>query len=131
MPYIYFQFSDCECQTISISLKNDVLVNQVSRQGIYQKSEKINGRTTWISSNNKYRLWYYGKTWVITDVVDVGGYIGSVDKIGQNFYCPFDVPSNAWLYGSGGGEWILADSNDISVECLTGKKKTYFRCILL
>ena len=121
MPYIYFQFSDCECQTISISLKNDVLVNQVSRQGIYQKSEKINGRTTWISSNNKYRLWYYGKTWVITDVVVNGGYITSND-IGHNFNCPFDVPSNAWLYGSGGGEWLLADSNDIIVECLTGKK---------
>jgi hypothetical protein len=104
-------------------LKNDALLNQQSKQGIYQRSEKINERTTWISSNNKYRLWYVGKNWIVTDVVVNGAYIQS-HQIGQNFKCPFDVPGNAWFYGSG-GEWILADFNDdISMECLTGKKKT-------
>ena len=46
----------CVCQTIVITLKNGALA-QSSRQGIYQRAEKVNGKTSWISSSNS-ALWY-------------------------------------------------------------------------
>ena len=56
----------CVCQTIVITLKNGALAQQSLKQGIYQRAEKVNGKTSWISSN--MAIWYdtdeYGTVFV-------------------------------------------------------------------
>ena len=47
---------------------------------------------------------------------DVGG-IGSTGNQGISS-CPYNVPNDAWEYYNNG--WIIADANDVSIECLTG-----------
>ena len=113
----------CECQTIVISLKNDTLLYHSSRQGIYQRAGKVNGKTSWISSSNSYALWYNptSEDWLIGKLDDLGansGYIASNGNQGISS-CPYNVTKDAWKYWN--EAWIIADANDISIECLTGK----------
>jgi hypothetical protein len=111
----------CECQTIVISLKNDALLHQSHRQGIYQRAGKVNGKTSWISSSNT-ALWYNAASdgWMIGSEEDLGSYTGGVSSIGSQGIssCPYNVPNDAWMYSNNG--WIIADANDVSIECLTG-----------
>ena len=65
----------CVCQTIVVTLKNGALAEQPKRQGIYQKAERVNGKTSWISSN--MAIWYdtdeYGTVfddWIIAPSCD-------------------------------------------------------------
>ena len=112
----------CECQTIVISLKNGALLHQSSKQGIYQRAGKVNGKTSWISSSNN-ALWYNPASddWMIGFVDNLGtifGFISSTGSQGRSS-CPYNVPNDAWKY-SDGNSWIIADANDVSIECLTG-----------
>ena len=111
----------CECQTIVISLKNNALA-QSSRQGIYQRAGKVNGKTSWISSSNSHALWYNptSEDWMIGKLDNLGansGYILSNGNQGISS-CPYNVTKDAWKYWN--DAWIIADTNDISIECLTG-----------
>ena len=111
----------CECQAIVISLKNDALLYHSSKQGIYQRAGKVNGKTSWISSSNT-ALWYNTASadWVIGSVDNLGanfGFIGSTGDQGRSS-CPYNVPNDAWEYWNNG--WVIADANDVSIECLTG-----------
>ena len=113
----------CECQTIVVSFKNGLaLIHQSHRQGIYQRAGKVKAKTSWISSSNT-ALWYNPPSddWMIGFVNDLGtdvGYIASTGAQGRSS-CPYTVPNDAWDYWDNGG-WIMADSNDVSIECLTG-----------
>ena len=111
----------CECQTIVVSLKNGALLHQSYWQGIYQKAGKVNGKTNWISSSN-HALWYYAASngWAIGFVNDLGTGTGGIASTGAQgrSSCPYNVPSDAWMYSNYG--WIIADANDVSIECLTG-----------
>ena len=113
----------CECQTISISLKNDALLHHSSEQGIYQRAGKVNGKTSWISTNNNNALWYdpAGEDWLIGSVDDLGTSLGGISSNGAQgrSSCPYNVPNDAWEYVDDNG-WIIADANDVSIECLTG-----------
>ena len=112
----------CECQTIVISLKNDALLHQSSRQGIYQRAGKVNGKTSWISSSG-HALWYYpgSSDWMIASVDNLGSGTGGISSTGNQGQssCPFNVPNNAWKYGGNNG-WVIADANDVNIECLAG-----------
>jgi hypothetical protein len=111
----------CECQTIVISLKNDALLHQSHRQGIYQRAGKVNGKTSWISSSNT-ALWYNAGSdhWMVGSADDVGTTFGAVASTGNQGIssCPYNVPNDAWMYLNNG--WNIADANDVSIECLTG-----------
>ena len=111
----------CECQTIVISLKNGAL-HQSYVQGIYQKAGKVNGKTSWISSNNT-ALWYNPESedWMIGSVNDLGTNFGGISSIGSQgrSSCPYNIPNDAWEYVDNVG-WIIANANDVSLECLTG-----------
>ena len=116
----------CECQTIVISLKNDALLHQWQRQGIYQRAGKVDGKTSWIKSSNHalYSMLMYnavGNDWLLASVESLGTSIGSLSSTGDQGIssCPYNVPNDAWKY-AGDGSWIIADANDISIECLTG-----------
>ena len=111
----------CECQTIVISLKNAALF-QSKMQGIYQRAGKVNGKTSWISSSNQ-AIWYFsaGTDWMVGSVDDVGGNWGGISSTGGQgrSSCPYNVPNDAWKYQDN-IDWIIADANDVSIECLIG-----------
>ena len=112
----------CECQTIVVSLKNNALAHS-SRQGIYQRAGKVNGKTSWISSSNNNALWYNAASedWIIGSLDDLGTSTGGVASNGNQgkSSCPYNVPNDAWMYAANGA-FIIADATDVSIECLTG-----------
>ena len=112
----------CECQTIVVSFKNGALIHQSPRQGIYQRAGKVNGKTSWISSSNT-ALWYNPESedWMIGSVNDLGTNFGGISSIGSQgrSSCPYNIPNDAWEYVDNVG-WIIANANDVSLECLTG-----------
>ena len=117
----------CVCQTIVISLKNGALA-QSSKQGIYQRAEKVNGKTSWISSNNISAIWYdtdehgtISDDWIIGPLGELGGNSGGLASTGNQGMssCPYNVPMDAWKYSIPNNGWTIADANDVSIECLT------------
>ena len=112
----------CECQTIVISLKNNALA-QSSRQGIYQRAGKVNGKTSWILTSNNNALWYSAASedWFIGSLDDLGTSTGGILSTGEQGIssCPYNITNDAWKYWKDDG-WIIADANDVSIECLTG-----------
>jgi hypothetical protein len=112
----------CECQTIVVSLKNGAL-HQPSYQGIYQRAGKVNGKTSWISSSST-ALWYNAAAfdWMLGDVDDLGANNGGISSTGAQgrSSCPYNVPNDEWRYHAGNGVMIIADANDVSIECLSG-----------
>jgi hypothetical protein len=64
-------------------LKNNVLSQQTSKQGIYQKAGKVNGKISWISSSNNNALWYNAVSydWMIGSVDDIGTSNGGISSI--------------------------------------------------
>ena len=114
----------CECQTIVISFKNDALLRQSDKQGIYQRAGKVNGKTSWISSSNT-ALWYHAASvdWIIGSADNLGTDTGGISSTGSQgrSSCPYSVPNDAWVYGSPVvNGWVIAGANDVSIECLTG-----------
>ena len=107
-----------------ISLKNDALLHQPEWQGIFQKAGKVNIKTSWISSSNNNALWYneVANDWIIGPVDYLGSSTGGISSAGGQgrSSCPYTVSKDAWVY-VGNSAWIIADANDVSVECLTGK----------
>ena len=120
----------CECQTIVVSLNYDALIYQSQKQGIYQRAEKVNGKTSWISSSNA-AIWYNGAAfladdWMIGPVNYLGTATGGIKSTGAQgrSSCPYNVPNDAWEYAVDVG-WIIADTNDVSIECLTGNHSVW------
>ena len=118
----------CVCQTIVINLINGALAQQSSKQGIYQRAEKVNGKTSWISPNNINAIWFdtdkFGTIyddWIIGSLGKLGGNFGGIASTGNQGMssCPYNVSMDAWKYLSNSHQWIIADANDVSIECLT------------
>ena len=97
-------------------------MHQSSKQGIYQRAGKVNGKTSWISSNNNTALWYNAASddWLIGTFGDLGTTTGGISSDGDQgrSSCPYNVPQDAWLYSNNG--WTIADADDVSIECLAG-----------
>ena len=70
-------------------------------------------------------LWYdtVSVDWLIGPVGYLGTDLGGISSIGDQGIstCPYNVPNDAWKYWNDG--WIIADANDVSIECLTGNDK--------
>ena len=116
----------CVCQTIVVTLKNGALALQSEKQGIYQRAEKVNGKTSWISSN--MAIWYdtdkHGTVfhdWIVGPLGELGGNTGGLASTGNQGMssCPYDVSMDAWKYAITNDKWTIADANDVSIECLT------------
>ena len=104
-------------------MKNGALLHQSSKQGIYQKGQNINGKTSWISSYNNTALWYnvVADNWLIGSLGNLGTTFGGISSTGDQgrSSCPYSVPQDSWLYGANSG-WVTADADDVSIECLAG-----------
>ena len=116
--------SGCECQTLILSLKNDVLFRYPQAQGIYQRSGKIVGKPTWISSLAEMAIWYDSANmdWMIAPLQYLGGSKHFIDGFGDQgkLSCPYTVPNNTWKYKT--REWVVPDNIDINVKCLAGEE---------
>ena len=83
----------------------------------------MDGKTSWISSNNNTALWYNAASddWMIGSLGDLGTDIGGIASTGRQgrSSCPYNVPQDAWEYWANGA-WTTASADDVSIECLTG-----------
>ena len=82
-----------------------------------------NERVDITHSSNNNALWNNAEApddWLIGQVDDLGTEYGSISSIGNQVRssCPYNVPNDAWEYWNHG--WIIADANDVNIECLTG-----------
>ena len=124
----------CVCQTIGVILKNGALEHS-DLQGIYQRAEKVNGKRSWISSNNINAIWYdtdaYGSIsddWIIGSLGELGGNSGGIASTGNQGMssCPYNVSMDAWKYETYKlltfNGWKIAGANDVSIECLSGNE---------
>ena len=83
----------------------------------------MNAKTSWVTSSNINALWYSAPAdnWIIGPVDYLGTSSGVIASTGNQGIssCPYNVSNDAWMYYSNDG-WIIADANDITIECLTG-----------
>ena len=108
-----------DCLTILVELKNGALENQGGRRGVYQASQCINGRKSWISSSSV--IWYFPQyqEWYIGPLDGIGLGIISMGHQGD-LNCPYNVTNNNWQYWDG-RSWTLSDDvKDISLTCFQG-----------
>ena len=124
--YIFFYISDCQCQTIKVSLSNEVLSKQASRQGVYQKSATVNGKPSWESTTQA--IWYepYYRKWAIGELSNIGTAlrgIASAGREGGEYACPIEVPKNKWLYDY--VDWQEIKEGDVLFECQDSGKKAF------
>ena len=99
-------------------MKNEVLLNQGTRQGIYERSTDINERPSWIHTTKSEAIWYISKwkIWAIGSLSDIGtdtrGISGSSKDAPS---LPYDTIS--WEYWTGSG---FKKTLDTSVQCVVG-----------
>ena len=94
-------------------LKNDVLANQGSLQGIYGVYQTTNGRTSWKSGSKA--IWFVPdwNDWAIGELKNIGTETLEIKSNGdQGDRSPSDVPNDEWN-----------EDGDIIVQCVNDKGK--------
>ena len=63
--------------------------------------------------------------WIIGPLDGIGGNSGGIASTGNQGMssCPYTVSMDAWKYAIPYNGWIIADANDVNIECLTGNDK--------
>ena len=113
---------DCvpsECQNVILILKNEAFEEQGSRQGMYQVSDFVNEKPSWISIKSGHAIWYVQEynEWVIGDLEDLGTTIRALTTIDdQGYLFPFNVTSDKWYYLNG-QLWKPGAVDDIAIKC--------------
>ena len=115
------------CQTIKITLKNEVLSNMKAYHGIYKKSASINGKPSWKSQSKA--IWFnqgrFGRyQWKVGNQTDTGKQRGQIYTHGMRSGSQY----GAWQNGE---IWKLLNrtANDFSIECLEGKGTIHISCL--
>ena len=106
------------CQTIKITLKNEVLTYHGQYQGTYEISASINGKPSWKSQSNA--IWYSPKIYTIPNRWRIGNLNDSTGDI---------FTSGLLLGANETGKWSYyhekmfkkIDTNDFSIECIAKK----------
>ena len=119
-PYLVYAE---QCSAAIVTLKNGALASQGSLQGIYQISNPVNGKQSWISVSHAiwYNLAYDG--WPIDSLEYIGegfGQIFAYDNFGG-----LDDTNNQWYYMDG-SDWVLAGVNDINITCTSKNTVEFF-----
>ena len=124
-----FDGGDCcgHCQTISITLENNALVAQGSKEGIYHNSSMVNGKASWTSTSQA--IWYDQElsNWNIGPLDDIGTKMAEIiSDYGccHGIKCPFELPSEKWTYLDN-NNWIIAETNEIKVDSGKGNFPKY------
>ena len=114
--------SGCQCNQVRVKLRNGALQAQSSRQGVYERSGLVNGKTSWISDSQA--IWYVSELnfWCIGTLDVIGtAFCGISSTIGINedfSNCFYDVEKQHWEYHAYEGGWINAGPLDVNVTCL-------------
>ena len=112
--------TDCDCPAVLVSLKNDVLTNYGEKEGIYTKSGKVNGKTSWNSTSQA--IWFdsVSEDWVFSSLNKIGNSdYGVIASINQGILsCPYNVPNFMWKYYT--SYWKKVIENDVNIQCLQG-----------
>ena len=107
------------CQTIKITLKNEVLIHQEENQGTYELSASVNGRPTWTSQQST-AIW-----WVPDHNIWVIGELNVIGKPNGGIYTAYTLfgANSKWYYNKReNNTWTqIVDTNDFSIECIAGK----------
>ena len=101
------------CQTIKITLKNEVLTHHGECQGTYELSESVNGKPSWTSQSTA--IWFFQdrNVWMI-------GHLNDPDQISRTIVTNDLLPrakENVVVCLCHG----KIDSNDFSIECIARK----------
>ena len=121
ITYAYFFFSTADellsCQTIKITLKNEVLTHQGDCQGTYELSAIVNGKPSWTSLSKA--IWYsqVDNDWEIGNLNDIGKNVGVI-YTDEMLLTPNE--NGKWNYKHG-KKWKELDTNDFSIECIVRK----------
>ena len=119
-----FHILVCQCPTLTVILTNGALTYQDEKQGTYEESATVNGKTSWISTDNNMAIWYVPqfKEWAIGSALEIGTNWRGISSTGASEWdCPHLVPSSPemglfWGYFNDAG-WVTANFGDISVQC--------------
>ena len=100
--------------------EDNVLANQGSKQGMYQMSDPIHGKQSWISGSNA--IWYLDGAWLIGSLDNIGTVMCSL--YAYDDYGGLDDNSNEWVYYSWDNGyynnidgWKWAGENEVSIDC--------------
>jgi hypothetical protein len=107
------------CQNLILILKNEAFEEQGSRQGIYQVSDFVNEKPSWISNKSGQAIWYVQEynEWGIGDLEDVGTTTRALTTIDdQGYLFPFNITSDKWNYWDG-QLWRVGAVDDITIKC--------------
>ena len=102
-----------------VTLTNGALTYQDEKQGTYQESVTVNGKTSWISTVNNTAIWYVPqfKEWAIGAALQIGTNWRGISSTGASEWdCPNLVPNSNWGYFNDAG-WVTASFGDILVQC--------------
>ena len=113
----YLDYAE-QCSTVIVTLKNYVLSEQGNLKGIYQISDPINGKQSWISGLNA--IWYQQGDWQIGPTDDIGTTFCSMYASDVNG--GLDDNDNKWVYWSNNG-WDWVDGNEVSIDCTSKNLK--------
>ena len=84
-----------------VTLTNGALTYQDEKQGTYQESVTVNGKTSWISTVNNTAIWYVPqfKEWAIGAALQIGTNWRGISSTGASEWdCPNLVPNSNWGY---------------------------------
>ena len=101
------------CKTLTVSLKNNVLITQGENQGTYYMSDLLeNGKEFW--NSGLHSIWFDIKwnRWVIGSWKDLGRFD---QGISGHIYMPYDKVN--WYYFWNGFQWANPGIDDVSVKC--------------
>ena len=79
------------------------------------KSGKVNGKEHWVSENDKYAIWYSGKSWLVGSVANQGttrSYFSNTDDSS----CPHNFDYGWRYYYSKLGDWLDAEEG-FNINC--------------
>ena len=127
IPECNFDGGDCcgHCETISVTIENNIQAAQGGREGIYHNSSMVNGKPSWTSTSQA--IWYDQNfnDWNIGSLYDIGSSRSGIYSDSGNG-CPFDQQTEKWDYYTGDNVtlgdngWATAGANEIRVDCLNG-----------
>ena len=104
-----------DCVQLQVYLNNDVLSKQGSLQGTYQKSQIINGRSSWKTAI--HAIWFIPEldVWAIGRSENVGTIIRGITFVDDQ---GLKVASTYW-----DGLWKAVQSGDIVINCVKNKNR--------
>ena len=92
----------------------------IAYTGLHERSGHVNGKRSWISTDNVTAVWYNppANEWIFGTVEDIGKELGLVHSVNneENIACPHEVKLDEWKWFVN-DTWYEGESNEIQVNC--------------